>query len=80
MASFNYSFVQGMLSDTQKEGIITLLLKQDSQGQYKDPLYMNHWRPLTLLCCDTRILSKCIALRIKRIIGDIINYDQTGRS
>lgn len=33
---------------------------------------------MTLLCCDTRILSKCIALRIKNIIGDVINNNQAG--
>lgn len=33
MASFNYSFAQGILSDTQNEGITTLLLKQDPQGR-----------------------------------------------
>lgn len=33
---------------------------------------------MILLCVDTRILSKCIALRITKIIGQIIDYDQTG--
>lgn len=78
LESFNFSYNLGFLSETQKEGIITLLLKQDSQGNYKDPGYLKNWRPLTLLCVDTRILSKCIALRIKRIIDQIIKYDQTG--
>lgn len=40
LASFNFSYNQGFLSETQKEGIITLLLKQDSQGNYKDPVYL----------------------------------------
>ena len=51
--------------------------KQDPQGHYKYPAYMKHWRPLTLLCCDTCILSNCAALRIKIIIGDKIWW-QTG--
>lgn len=65
LVSFNFSYTQGVLSEMKKEGIITLLLKQVSQGNYKDPVHLKNWRPLTLLCVDTRILSKCIALRIK---------------
>lgn len=31
---------------------------------------------LTLLCCDTKILFKCIPTRIKSAVHDIINIDQ----
>ena len=78
LACFNYSFTKGVLSDSQKQGVISLLLKQQSDGQYKDPTHMENWRPLTLLCCDTRILSKCIALRLKNVIGSIIKHEQVG--
>lgn len=73
LESFNFSFQQGILSNSQREGVISILLKQNPDGKYKDPKWLKNWRPLTLLCCDTRILSKCIALRIKNIIGDVIN-------
>ena len=75
---FNYSFANGCLSDTQRQGLISLLLKKDNKGVDKDPTAITNWRPLTLLCCDTRILSKCIALRFKQVISDIIETDQTG--
>ncbi|KAJ8289842.1 hypothetical protein GJAV_G00005950 [Gymnothorax javanicus] len=78
LSCFNYSFKDGSLSDTQKIGLISLLLKQDPQGQYKDPAYLKNWRPLTLQCCDAKILAKCIAHRMKRLLPDIIHYDQTG--
>jgi len=78
LASFNYSFRVGHLSDSQKIGLITLLLKQDSTGKDKDPSFITNWRPITLLNCDTRILSKCMALRIKNVISDLVSFDQTG--
>ena len=54
------------------------MLKQDSQGKDKDPIFLKNWRPLTLLCCDSRILAKCLSLRVKRVISDIIHVDQSG--
>ncbi len=38
LACFNYSFQVGRLSGTQQEGLIFLLLKQEANGQYKDPI------------------------------------------
>ena len=53
---FNYSYRNGSLSGTQQEGLISLLLKQDPDGKYKDPVYLKNWRPLTLQCCDAKYL------------------------
>ena len=66
------------MSGTQQEGLISLLLKQEANVQYKDPVKSKNWRPLTLLCCDNRILSKCIASRIKKVMHGIIDKDQNG--
>ena len=71
--SFLYSRSNGHLSITQKQEIITLLPKKD-----KDPLKIKNWRPISLLNTDYKILSKCIANRIKKILHNIIHYDQTG--
>lgn len=78
LACYNYSFEIGCQSNSQKEGLISLLLKHDVEGQDKDPVKLKNWRPLTLLCCDTRILAKCLALRLKKVIQDLIHPDQTG--
>ena len=75
---FNYAYEKGNLSKSQREGLITLLLKQDADGQYKDPTLLNNWRPLSLLCCDVRILSKVISLRMRNVIASLINKDQSG--
>ena len=56
---FNYSYRNGSLSGTQQEGLISLLLKQDPDGKYKDPVYLKNWRPLALKCCNANILAKC---------------------
>jgi hypothetical protein len=74
---FNYYYGNGSLSGTQQEGLISLLLKQDPDGKYKDPAYLKNWRPLTLQCCDAKILAKCIALRIKSVLPGIVHPDQT---
>nr|QCF47491.1 RNA-dependent DNA polymerase [Erythrocytic necrosis virus]QCF47492.1 RNA-dependent DNA polymerase [Erythrocytic necrosis virus] len=39
---------------------------------------LKNWRPLTLQSCDAKILAKCIALRIKRVLPGIVHPDQTG--
>ena len=64
LACFNHSYINGRLLDTQQEGLISLLLKQDPSGKYKDPVHLKNWWPLTLRCCDAKILAKCLAHRI----------------
>ena len=39
---------------------------------------MKNWRPITLLNCDYKIATKCIACRIKKVLPKLINNDQTG--
>lgn len=56
-----------------KKGIITLLPKKE-----KDLLYLQNWRPLTLLNVDYKIISKALALRIKPKLNFLISEDQTG--
>lgn len=68
----------GYLTDSQKEGLISLLLKQESGGQFKDPVYLKNWRPITLQCYDAKILAKCIAIRQKNVLTDLIHQDQSG--
>ena len=67
------SFQKGLLSVTQRQGIISLLPKKD-----KNPLFLKNWRPISLLNCDYKIASKAIGDRIKRVLPKIINGDQSG--
>ena len=71
--SINYSFEQGHLTDSQKQGIITLLPKPG-----KDLNNIANWRPISLLNIDYKIATKSIANRIKTVLPNIITYNQTG--
>ena len=71
--SFNFSFYQGKLSTDQRRGIIKLIPKKD-----KDPNFLKNWRPISLLNTDYKLATKCIASRLKNVLPNIINGDQTG--
>ena len=49
VATLNYSYTYGSMSDTQRRGIIRLLFKKD------DPLELKNWRPILLLKTDYKI-------------------------
>ena len=71
--SFNHAFDSGQLSIDQRRGIITLSPKKD-----KDRLLLKNWRPISLLNADYKLLAKTLSNRIKKVIPDLINHDQTG--
>lgn len=71
--SIMYSMEQGSLSQEQRTGIVTLIPKKD-----QDRLYLNNWRPITLLNTDFKIFSKALAIRLQSCIQDVVEPDQTG--
>ena len=71
--SINHSYELGRLSVTQRLGIITLIPKGD-----KDKTYLKNWRPLTLLNSLYKLVSGCIAERMKPHLDSIIHGDQKG--
>ena len=72
LASINYALNHGELSINQKRGIITLIPKKD-----KDRSVLKNWRPLTLLTTDYKLVAKTLALRVSKVIPNLINSDQT---
>jgi len=71
--SFNFSFDNGLLSLSQRNGIITLLPKKD-----RDPLKIQNYRPISLLSVDYKIIAKTMADRLKNCMGDLIHDSQSG--
>ena len=73
VASLNFAFNNGCMSITQRRGIIKLIPTKDAE------LYLiKNWRPLSLLNTDYKIAAKAIANRMKLVLPDVINNDQTG--
>ena len=68
----NNSWEEGVLPQSQRVGLITLICKDVSQSDK-----LNFWRPISLLNTDYKILSKVISLRLSKVIGDIVHTDQT---
>ena len=73
LASLNSSLSKGHLSISQRRGLITLIPKKNKPQQF-----LKNWRPISLLNCDYKIAAKAVATRMKRVLPDIINNDQTG--
>ena len=71
--ALNEGYVEGKLSITQRQGLITCLPKGDKPKQF-----LKNWRPITLLNVVYKIASACIAERIKTILTTLISEDQTG--
>ena len=72
VGSLNTSFECGELSNSQNQGVITLILKKG-----KDKRKICNYRPITLLNMDLKIGSKAIASRITNLLPSLIGYEQT---
>ena len=64
-----YSFEFEELSKSQKQAIITLILKKKEKT--RDLLKI--WRPITLINVDTKIVSKVLANRLEKVLPNLIH-------
>ena len=71
LESLNYSYENIQLSNSQKQSVITLILKPG-----KDKRNLKNYRPISLLNVDAKICSKALAARVIKVIDEIINPDQ----
>ena len=70
--SLNHSFSVGELSTSQRQVIITVIEKNG-----RDKRLVKNWRHISLMNVNTKIASKVLVLRMKKVIPNLINYDQT---
>ena len=61
------------LPPTMTQATISVLLKKG-----KDPLKWESFQPVSLLCCDYKILTKVLASRLESVMRTVIHPDQTG--
>ena len=68
----NEGYSNGELSESQKQGILTLLFKKGDRRK------LDNWRPISLLNIDYKILARVLSQRLQKVIHLIVSFDQTG--
>ena len=63
---------RGFLSTSQRQAVIKLLEKKS-----RDKRLISNWRPISLINFDTKLLSKVLAERLKKVLPSLIKHDQT---
>ena len=61
----------GELPNTMSQGIISLVPKKG------DTSLLKNWRPISLLNIDYKIITKALAKKMSKVIGNIVSPDQT---
>ena len=69
--SLNYAFEYGELSSSQKQAVITLIVKKG-----KDKRLVKNWRPISLVNVDAKLASKTLAKRLEKVLPEVINFNQ----
>ena len=64
-------FISGELSTSQKQAVIKLIEKKDI-----DKRLIKNWCPIYLLNIDTKLISKVIAIRLKKVLNNLISENQ----
>ena len=67
---FSHTLKQGKLTNSQRHAVISLLPKKG------DLTKLTNWRPVSLQCCDAKILSKVLANRLKLAMPDLVSASQ----
>lgn len=68
---FCESYRDGFLPTSCQRAVLSLLPKKG------DLTLLKNWRPVALLTTEYKLLSKCIANRLKKYLHFIIHQDQT---
>jgi len=68
---FNQSLVRGELPESMKVSVTRLVHKKDDKRELKN------WRLISLLNVDYKICSKVISMRWAKVLGSIVDPNQT---
>ncbi len=72
MNAWEHSLITNKLTLSHSESAITLLPKEG-----KDTEDIKNWRPITLSNCDSKIITKALAMKISKTLDSIIDPSQT---
>jgi hypothetical protein len=67
---FVHCYRTGLLTSTFRTALIKLIPKKGDQGQLKN------WRPISLLSCFYKIISKAVNARLDKVIDKVTSLDQ----
>jgi hypothetical protein len=70
--SWKHSCNSGVLPGSHGDSVMTLLPKEG-----KDTKDIKNWRPVTLSNCDSKIITKALALRMSKALGELEDPNQT---
>jgi exonuclease III len=72
LEAWKYSVKNKILAPSHVESVITLLPKEG-----KNLLEIKNWRPITLSNCDSKIITKALAIKVSKVLNSIIDKSQT---
>ena len=67
---YNAILHTGSLGESQRKGLVTLIPKSENV------MYIENYRPISLLCIDYKVLAKLLAERMKSILCKVVNNKQ----
>lgn len=70
--SYNESFLEGELSHSQKQSVLSLIFKKGDKENIRN------YRPISLTNCDYKIVAFTLANRLQSVLDKLISHDQTG--
>ncbi|KAF5793118.1 putative RNA-directed DNA polymerase [Helianthus annuus] len=70
-AILDYFYVHGKINRGCNSSFITLIPK------ISDPQFINKFRPISLIGCISKVISKILATRLKGVIGSVVSDVQT---